>query len=78
MAIALNDKDFEPYLALAVALYMQGDRNESFKLAERASQLDKRSFDLQYLKKEKYWSDRLLEDAMKFFNDPKIQAIMAK
>jgi tetratricopeptide (TPR) repeat protein len=72
-AISIDPQEPEPYLALAVSLYARGDRSESFQLAAKAIQLNKKILDLQYLKKERYWSDRILEDAKKFLNDPKMK-----
>jgi tetratricopeptide (TPR) repeat protein len=72
-AISIDPQEPEPYLALAVSLYARGDRSESFQLAAKAVQLNKKILDMQYLKKEGYWSDRILEDAKKFLNDPKMK-----
>lgn len=81
-AISLDSKETEAYIALAVSLYAQGttpeDRSESLRLVEKVIQLDKRYSSLEYLKQEKFWSDRMLEDAKKLFNDPEVKALILK
>ncbi|WP_019501001.1 hypothetical protein [Pseudanabaena sp. PCC 6802] len=81
-AISLNAKEPEAYIALAVSLYAHGidggDRSESLQLVAKAIQLDKLYSSLQYLKQEKFWSDRILEDAKQLCNDPQIKELTLK
>ncbi|MBW4570751.1 MAG: trypsin-like peptidase domain-containing protein [Tolypothrix carrinoi HA7290-LM1] len=55
----------ESQFALAVALYSQGDRQQSQKLAEAAIRRDRRYENVEFLK-QNLWGDRLLADTRKF------------
>jgi tetratricopeptide (TPR) repeat protein len=72
-SIALDPKLAEPKLALAVALYTQGDRERAYTTAQSAIGLDKNFAKIQYLK-EQNWGDRLLGDAQKLLDSPRIKA----
>lgn len=72
-AADLDPKAAEPRLALAVALYVKGDRQKGLSLGEAALQLDGRYGDLKFLK-ENLWGDRLLEDTKKLLEVPQIRA----
>jgi tetratricopeptide (TPR) repeat protein len=63
-AASLNSNAAEPRLALAVALYIQGDQVKGIALGKKALALDKRYADLEFLKKNG-WGKRLLADAAK-------------
>jgi tetratricopeptide (TPR) repeat protein len=63
----------EPKLALAIALYIQGQQERGFELGEAALQLDRRYAEIEFLK-ENLWGDRLLSDAATFIQTPRIQA----
>ncbi|MCS6814629.1 MAG: tetratricopeptide repeat protein, partial [Cyanobacteria bacterium] len=76
-SIAIDDKQAEPQLALAVALYAKGDRTQGLLLGEQALRLDKRYADLEFLK-ENLWGDRLLAEAKKFLSVPQIKAVLAQ
>ena len=74
-AIAIDRQTPEPQLAMAVALYARGEREEGLKLAETAIGLDSRYANLEFLK-ENLWGDRLSRDAEKLLKNPRIQAII--
>ncbi|MGB3240607.1 MAG: tetratricopeptide repeat protein [Geitlerinemataceae cyanobacterium] len=62
----------EPQLALAIALYVQGQQEQGLSLGEAALQLDRRYADLDFLKAN-LWGERLLADAATFIQIPRIQ-----
>jgi tetratricopeptide (TPR) repeat protein len=72
-AISLGDEHPSSLMGLAVGLYSQGERKESFQLAAEALKIDKQRGDLRYLKEKKGWGDVILKDAAKFFQDPQMQ-----
>ncbi|HEY9862122.1 MAG TPA: tetratricopeptide repeat protein, partial [Candidatus Obscuribacterales bacterium] len=76
-AVAIDAKAAEPQLALAVALYNKGDREQGLVLGEKAIDLDSRYADMKFLK-ENLWGDRLLTDAKKLLDTPRIQATLAR
>ena len=68
----------EPQLALAVALYNQGnqsDRQRGLAMGEAAIRIDPRYAELEFLK-ENLWGTRLLSDTKKFLELPSIQAAL--
>ena len=76
-ATEIDKKAAEPRLALAVALYSKGDREQGLTLGELAIQTDSRYSDLKFLK-ENLWGDRLLADTKKFLEIPRIKASIAQ
>ncbi|HEY9884693.1 MAG TPA: tetratricopeptide repeat protein [Thermosynechococcaceae cyanobacterium] len=76
-AVAIDAKAAEPQLAMAVALYVKGDREQGLKLGETAIQTDSRYSDLKFLK-ENLWGNRLLADTKKFLETPRIKATIAQ
>jgi tetratricopeptide (TPR) repeat protein len=76
-ALEIDKKAAEPRLALAVALYSRGDREQGLTLGELAIQTDSRYSDLKFLK-ENLWGDRLLADTKKFLELPRIRATIAQ
>jgi tetratricopeptide (TPR) repeat protein len=68
-AISIDGSLAEPQMALAVTLYQEGDAVAAKSLAKKALQLDKRYSNLQFLKKEAIWSDKILQQAAKFFSE---------
>ncbi|PHM05721.1 tetratricopeptide repeat protein, partial [Nostoc sp. 'Peltigera malacea cyanobiont' DB3992] len=72
-AVTLDKQAAEPLLALAVALYTKGDRQQGLTLGEAALRIDSRYANLNFLK-ENLWGDRLLSDTKKFLELPRIQA----
>lgn len=67
----------EPQLALAIALYVQGQQEKGFSLGEAALQSDSRYADLEFLKAN-LWGERLLADAAAFMQTPRIQETIAQ
>lgn len=67
----------EPQLALAIALYVQGQQEKGLSLGEAALQLDSRYADLEFLKSN-LWGERLLADAATFIQTPQIQETIAQ
>ena len=76
-AIEINGEVAEPQLALAVAHYIKGDIERSLIMAEAALKLNKKWGDLEYLK-ENLWGEKLLADAQKLLETPKIQALLSQ
>lgn len=74
---AIASKEVEPQLALAVAQYAKGDREQGLKLAEAAIRLDKRWANVQFLKKE-LWGNRLLTDTQYLLKTPRMQAFLSE
>jgi serine/threonine protein kinase len=75
-ALALNANDADAKLGLAVALYKQGEDVEAFKLGMTAIKLERKSTDLDFLKKERNWSEIILKDATKFLEILNLRAIL--
>lgn len=76
-AAEIDKKAAEPQLAIAVALYAKGNREQGLTLGETAIKLDSRYSDLKFLK-ENLWGDRLLADTKKLLDTPRIQATIAQ
>jgi tetratricopeptide (TPR) repeat protein len=76
-SVKLDQQAAEPLLALAVALYHQGDRRQALTLGENALRMDGRYGNLDFLK-ENLWGERLLSDAKKFLELPRMQAALEK
>ncbi|GAB4539948.1 MAG: hypothetical protein Tsb0014_30810 [Pleurocapsa sp.] len=67
------EPDFaETNLALAVLLYQQGEQEQAVNMAQKALESDKQWGNLDYLR-EQLWSDPLIEDTEKLFNDERLQ-----
>ena len=64
-------------LAVAAAVYKQGDRERGLALGEQAIKLDSRYADLKFLK-ENLWGDRLLKDAQSLLETPRLKATLAQ
>ena len=60
----INNLEAEPQLAIAVALYAQGEEKKAIEKAQKALALDKSLADLETLKKN-LWGHRLLVEAEK-------------
>ena len=67
----------EAQLALAVALYSKGETEKAFEIGQIALASDKRLTNLNYLKEQYLWGDRLRKDAQKLFSNPRIQAFLS-
>ena len=73
--VNINPNFAEPKLALAVVLYVRGDREKAFKMAEAALKLDRKFAELEYLE-ENLWGKRMLADAAKLLATPRIQSFL--
>jgi tetratricopeptide (TPR) repeat protein len=76
-ASSLDKEAAEPRLAMAVALYAKGDREQGLSLGEAAIRLDSRYADVKFLQ-ENLWGDRLLTETKKFLQTPRIQETIAQ
>jgi tetratricopeptide (TPR) repeat protein len=70
-------KTTEPQLAIAVALFRQGNQTESLALGEAAVKTDARYGEPKFLK-ENLWGEKLLADTERFLAVPRIQAAIAQ
>lgn len=76
-AIAIDNRSAEPQLAMAVALYTKGERQQSLQLAENALRLDKRFANRSFLKAN-LWGNKLIADTQKLLQNPKLRAITTR
>lgn len=74
-AVKINSSVAEPQLAMAVALYAQGEQQKGLNMAEAALRLDKSWADVKFLK-ENLWGARLVADAEKLLSNPRMQAFL--
>lgn len=74
--IQVDGQQAEPQLALAVALFSQGEVKKGIELGKAALAIDNRYGDIQFLK-ENLWGERLIEDTQKFLNTPEMQEIVS-
>lgn len=74
--IEVDGEQAEPQLALAVALFTQGEVEQGLELGKAALELDKRYADIQFLE-ENLWGEKLIEDTREFLNTPQIQEIVS-
>jgi tetratricopeptide (TPR) repeat protein len=72
-ASAIEKQAAEPRLAMAVALYAKGNRQQGIAIAQEALRLDPHYGDLDFLK-QNLWGPRLLTDTKKLLETPRIQA----
>ncbi|MBP5974644.1 tetratricopeptide repeat protein [Brasilonema sp. CT11] len=72
-----NSKLVQPQLALAVALYSKGEQERGLSMAQAALRLDKRYADVKFLKQQ-FWGDKLIADAKKLLENPKIKEIISR
>src|SRR5579883_1151420 len=73
-SVKINSNEAEPQMALAVALYAQGEQQKGLSMAQTALHLDKRFANVAFLK-QNLWGDRLIADAQKLLSHPKLQAV---
>jgi tetratricopeptide (TPR) repeat protein len=73
-SLALSSND-DAQLGLAVALYRKGRASEAYKLGVEAIRKEKRSTNLEFLRKERKWSEIILKDAVKFLQTPTMMSI---
>lgn len=76
-SVAVDPEAAEPQLAIAVALYTQGQQQEGIKLGEAALSLDRKYADVEFLK-ENLWGERLIGDTQRFLAIPEIQAVIER
>ncbi|MBP0015583.1 MAG: tetratricopeptide repeat protein [Roseofilum sp. SBFL] len=76
-AVSIEPNAAEPQLALAVALYMKGDREQGLRMGAAALELDPAYADLEFLEAH-LWGDRLLADTKTFLETPRIQETLAQ
>ncbi len=74
-ALAANDRAAEPQLAIAVALYIRGDRTRGLALGKDALSADPRYGQLEFLK-ENLWGEKLLSHAQTVLANPALQEIL--
>ncbi|OUC15017.1 MAG: cytochrome c biogenesis factor [Alkalinema sp. CACIAM 70d] len=77
VAAATDSNGAEPKLALAVATYQKGDKEQGLKLGEAAIKLDNRYGNITFLK-ENLWGDRLITDTQAFLELPRMKAALAQ
>jgi tetratricopeptide (TPR) repeat protein len=76
-AIKINNQSAEPILALAVALYAKGEKQQAYQLAETALRLDKKFADFHCMKKH-FWGQSMITDAQKFLSTPQMKALLSQ
>ncbi len=76
-AVEIDPEQAEPQLALAVAFYIQGQKEKGLELGKAALELDSRYGKLQHLK-DNLWGDKLLKDTQTFFATPQMQSVLAQ
>jgi tetratricopeptide (TPR) repeat protein len=74
--IKVDGKQAEPKLALAVALFAEGEVDEAIKLGRAALKLDSRYADIKFLQ-ENLWGEQLIEDTREFLNNPQIKKMVS-
>lgn len=72
--INIDNKLAEPQLALATILYTKGEHERGLEMAQAALRLDKSLADIKVLK-ENFWGDRIIADAQKLLQSPKIRSL---
>ena len=76
-AIKINNEVAEPILALAVALYTQGQQEKAYELATTVLNLDKTFADVEVLRKN-LWGDKIISDAQKLLSTPTIKTLLSQ
>jgi tetratricopeptide (TPR) repeat protein len=76
-ALKIDDKQAEPQLAIATALYSQGKTEEGITLAQTALTRDGRYASLTFLA-ENLWGKRLLKDTETLFANPRMQDFISR
>ena len=70
-----NRQEAEPLLALAVARFQKGEREDALTQGTRALIIDDAYGDLEFLR-ENLWGDRLLAHTEEFLNQPQIRSLL--
>jgi tetratricopeptide (TPR) repeat protein len=76
-SMSIEREAAEPQLAIAVALFAQGKKEQGLAMGESALRLDGRYANIEFLE-ENLWGDRLLADTKEFLNHPRMQEVIAK
>ncbi len=76
-AININNQCAEPTLALAVALYEKGEKQQAYQLAETALKLDKNFANFHWMKKH-FWGETIITDAQKFLATPQMKIVLSQ
>ena len=76
-AVIIDKEQPEPQLAIAVALFSQGNKDQGIKLGQAALTLDSRYSDLKFLE-ENLWGKTLIKDTQALLASPQIQATLNK
>lgn len=75
-SVEMTDRqEAEPLLALAVARFHQGDREDGLTQGARALTINDAYSDLEFLK-ENLWGERLLADTEEFLSQPQMRALI--
>ena len=75
-SVEMTDRgEAEPLLALAVARFHRGDRDDALTQGTRALIIDDAYGDLEFLR-ENLWGERLLADTAEFFDQPQIRSLL--
>lgn len=76
-AVSIDKEQAEPQLAIAVALYAQGQKEQGIIAGEKALKLDGRYGDIKFLK-ENLWGEKLIGDTQTFFSSPNIKSLLSR
>lgn len=76
-AAEIADNSTEPNLAIAVALYQKGKREEAIAMGKAALGSDSRYANLEFLE-ENLWGEKLLSDTEAFFASPVMEATLSR
>ncbi|WP_413175504.1 tetratricopeptide repeat protein [Anabaena azotica] len=76
-AIKINSQSAEATFALAVALYVTGQQQQAYQLAEKALMLDKNFADF-YCMKKHLWGQSIMTDAQKFLSTSQMRTLLSK
>ena len=74
-ALTVDENQAEPILAIAVALYKQGQRQEAIELGQKALKINQKYGELDFLE-ENLWGEKLLADTQNFFQNPAIKSFL--
>lgn len=77
VAAEIAENATEPQLAIAVALYHQGNRQEAIAMGKNALSSDSRYASLEFLEKN-LWGEKLLADTEDFFTSPVMEATLSR
>ena len=76
-AIKINSQSAESLLALAVALYIKGEQQQAYQLAETALKLNKNFANFRVMKKH-FWGESMITDAQKMLSTPKMKNLLSQ